>query len=82
MSNSSPYLSLIKELDHIYQVLIHNECFPLALKALELKARLLNVKTSSSQSVLEMISQLSDQDLESLARHLDQTPKVKRSKDN
>lgn len=81
MSNSSSYLSLIKELDHIYQVLISNERFPLALKALELKGRLLNVKTSSSQSVLEMISQLSDQDLESLAKHLNQTPK-KRSKDN
>lgn len=70
MTDLSPSLSLIKELDDIYQALIAKECFPLALKALELKAKLLPQTTQSDVSLAEMISKLADSDLDLLVKRL------------
>ncbi len=75
MANLSPSLSLIKELDHIYQVLIQKEYFPLALKALELKARLLSTEDNAFPSLSEMINRVSDKELETLVAHLKCPPK-------
>lgn len=81
MTNLSPSLSLIKELDDIYQVLITKECFPLALKTLELKARLINITTNPDVSWSDILCQMSDVDLEALAKRLADSPKVPRKKD-
>jgi hypothetical protein len=81
MDHSSPSISLIRAVDDIYQALIRNNCFSLALKALELKAKLLKNQSLSRPSLPELLSQLSDQDLETLTKQLKKSSKSKRSKD-
>jgi hypothetical protein len=81
MHHLASYQSLLKELEHIYQALINKEEYGMALKALDLSARLLQKGQADTMDIGRLLSQLTDAELEKISRQFSvKVPKSKKKR--